>query len=66
MKHLDGAAKLLEARGPEQLTRPGGLEMFIQLRAQIVSWQRVAGSPTFPPTLNVPLLHWRALVDVSY
>lgn len=38
MNHLDGAAKLLEARGPEQLSRPEGLDMFTQLRAQIVSW----------------------------
>lgn len=35
MNHLDGAAKLLEARGPEQLSRPEGLDMFTQLRAQI-------------------------------
>lgn len=38
MNHLDGAAKLLEARGSEQLSRPEGLDMFTQLRAQIVSW----------------------------
>jgi hypothetical protein len=38
MNHLDGATKLLEARGPEQLSRPEGLDMFTQLRAQIVSW----------------------------
>lgn len=37
MNHLDGAAKLLEARGSEQLSRPEGLDMFTQLRAQIVS-----------------------------
>ncbi|GKZ42806.1 hypothetical protein AbraIFM66951_002739 [Aspergillus brasiliensis] len=36
MKHLDGAAILVEARGSEQLTRPEGLELFSQLRAQIV------------------------------
>ncbi|RAK96585.1 Zn(II)2Cys6 transcription factor, partial [Aspergillus ibericus CBS 121593] len=36
MKHLDGAATLIEARGPEQLTRPEGLELFSQLRAQII------------------------------
>lgn len=37
MKHLDGAATLIETRGSEQLTRPEGLLLFSQLRAQIVS-----------------------------
>lgn len=37
MKHMEGAAKLIEFRGPEQLTRREGLDMFTQLRAQIVS-----------------------------
>ncbi|PYI01879.1 hypothetical protein BO78DRAFT_326544, partial [Aspergillus sclerotiicarbonarius CBS 121057] len=36
MKHLDGAATLIEARGSEQLARPEGLELFSQLRAQII------------------------------
>jgi hypothetical protein len=36
MKHMDGAAKLIEHRGPEQLFRPEGLRLFTQLRAQIV------------------------------
>ncbi|KAJ6119274.1 hypothetical protein N7523_003554 [Penicillium sp. IBT 18751x] len=35
MKHMEGAAKLIEFRGPEQLTRQEGLDMFTQLRAQI-------------------------------
>ncbi len=37
MKHMEGAAKLIEFRGSEQLTRREGLDMFSQLRAQIVS-----------------------------
>lgn len=37
MKHMEGAAKLIEFRGPEQLTRREGLDLFTQLRAQIVS-----------------------------
>ncbi|KAJ5121846.1 hypothetical protein N7448_002977 [Penicillium atrosanguineum] len=40
MKHMEGAAKLIEFRGPEQLTRQEGLDMFTQLRAQIVSRDR--------------------------
>ncbi|KAI2812285.1 transcriptional regulator family: Fungal Specific TF [Aspergillus niger] len=36
IKHLDGAAILIETRGPEQLTRPEGLALFSQLRTQIV------------------------------
>ncbi|KAJ5901618.1 hypothetical protein N7495_002146 [Penicillium taxi] len=35
MKHMEGAARLIEYRGEEQLTRPEGLELFTQLRAQI-------------------------------
>ncbi|KAJ5219323.1 uncharacterized protein N7498_001422 [Penicillium cinerascens] len=35
MKHMEGAAKLIEFRGPEQLTRREGLDMFTQLRTQI-------------------------------
>lgn len=34
---MEGAAKLIEFRGPEQLTRREGLDLFTQLRAQIVS-----------------------------
>lgn len=36
MKHMDGAANLIEHRGPEQLSHPEGLKLFTQLRAQIV------------------------------
>jgi hypothetical protein len=36
MKHMDGAAQLIEHRGLEQLNRPEGLRLFTQLRAQIV------------------------------
>ncbi|TGJ81415.1 hypothetical protein E0Z10_g7358 [Xylaria hypoxylon] len=36
MKHMDGAAKLIEIRGSDQLTRPEGVDMFTQLRAQII------------------------------
>ena len=37
MKHLDGAAQILAVRGSGQLTRREGLDLFTQLRAQIVS-----------------------------
>lgn len=33
---MDGAANLIEHRGPEQLSHPEGLKLFTQLRAQIV------------------------------
>ncbi|OJZ91269.1 hypothetical protein ASPFODRAFT_57457 [Aspergillus luchuensis CBS 106.47] len=36
IKHLDGAAILIETRGREQLSRPEGLALFSQLRTQIV------------------------------
>ncbi|KAI1284226.1 hypothetical protein F5Y07DRAFT_349115 [Xylaria sp. FL0933] len=35
LKHMDGAAKLIEIRGSEQLTRQEGLDMFTHLRTQI-------------------------------
>ncbi|PYI33325.1 hypothetical protein BP00DRAFT_367348, partial [Aspergillus indologenus CBS 114.80] len=35
MKHMDGGARLIEFRGPDQLTRTEGLGIFTQLRAQI-------------------------------
>lgn len=38
MKHIEGAAKLIEFRGSEQLSRLEGLELFTNLRAQIVSF----------------------------
>jgi hypothetical protein len=37
MKHMEGAAKIIEFRGLEQLTRREGLDLFTNLRAQIVS-----------------------------
>lgn len=36
LNHVDGAMKLLEMRGLAQLAGPVGLEMFSQLRLQIV------------------------------
>lgn len=33
---MEGAAKLIEFRGPDQLNRQEGLDIFTQLRAQIV------------------------------
>jgi hypothetical protein len=36
MKHMEGAARLIEFRGPDQLARQEGLDLFSQLRAQIV------------------------------
>ncbi|PON22883.1 hypothetical protein TGAM01_v208138 [Trichoderma gamsii] len=35
VNHMDGATKLIEVRGPEQLSRQEGLELFTQLRAQV-------------------------------
>ncbi|KAJ5970116.1 uncharacterized protein N7479_000034 [Penicillium vulpinum] len=35
IKHMDGAKNLIEYRGSEQLTRPEGLGLFTNLRAQI-------------------------------
>ncbi|KAJ6032055.1 hypothetical protein N7540_002787 [Penicillium herquei] len=35
MKHMEGATKLIEFRGVDQLTRKEGLDLFTQLRAQI-------------------------------
>ncbi|CAI7616208.1 unnamed protein product [Penicillium manginii] len=35
MKHMEGAARLIEFRGPDQLARQEGLDLFSQLRAQI-------------------------------
>ncbi|PYI02697.1 putative Zn(II)2Cys6 transcription factor [Aspergillus sclerotiicarbonarius CBS 121057] len=34
IKHLDGATKLIELRGPEQLRNTVGLDMFLHLRSQ--------------------------------
>lgn len=36
IKHMDGAKKIIEHRGSGQLTRPEGLGLFTNLRAQIV------------------------------
>ncbi|KAI1121820.1 hypothetical protein F5Y10DRAFT_255475 [Nemania abortiva] len=36
VQHVDGAAKLIEIRGQDQLTRRAGLEMFTHLRTQII------------------------------
>ncbi|KAK1238153.1 hypothetical protein MKX08_002732 [Trichoderma sp. CBMAI-0020] len=35
VSHMEGATKLIEVRGPEQLSRREGLELFTQLRAQV-------------------------------
>jgi hypothetical protein len=37
IKHMEGAAQLIEVRGSDQLTRQEGLDLFTQLRPQIVS-----------------------------
>ncbi|KAF3391370.1 hypothetical protein F1880_007677 [Penicillium rolfsii] len=37
MKHMDGAAQLIDHRGLEQLNRPEGLRLFTQLRSQITT-----------------------------
>lgn len=42
MNHMEGATKLIEVRGPEQLSRQEGLELFRQLRAQVVSCYKTA------------------------
>jgi hypothetical protein len=36
IKHMEGACQLIEFRGPEQLQRKEGLDLFTNLRAQIV------------------------------
>ncbi|CAI7662993.1 unnamed protein product [Penicillium crustosum] len=49
IKHMDGARKIIEHRGSEQLTRPEGLGLFTNLRAQIsISqiYQEKYSSPT--------------------
>lgn len=43
VNHMEGATKLIEVRGPEQLSRREGLELFNQLRAQVVSFYTAAG-----------------------
>ncbi|KAL2832683.1 hypothetical protein BJY01DRAFT_225786 [Aspergillus pseudoustus] len=50
MKHMDGAAKLIELRGPEQLERPEGLHLFTQLRAQI-NISRIYQERASPPII---------------
>lgn len=40
MKHIQGAAKLLEWRGEEQLHNPQGLHLFRLMRSQVVSLHR--------------------------
>lgn len=42
VNHMEGATKLIEVRGPEQLSRQEGLELFTQLRAQVVSCYKAA------------------------
>jgi hypothetical protein len=37
VNHMDGATRLIEVRGSEQLVRQEGLDMFTQLRSQVVS-----------------------------
>lgn len=49
MKHMEGATKLIEFRGVDQLSRQEGLDLFTQLRAQIVSftvWKMVIDTPS--------------------
>ncbi|KAL3470775.1 hypothetical protein BJX99DRAFT_238891 [Aspergillus californicus] len=48
MKHTDGAAKLIEMRGLEQLERPEGLHLFTQVRAQINISRVLQEIPTSP------------------
>ncbi|KAE8353086.1 hypothetical protein BDV28DRAFT_148396 [Aspergillus coremiiformis] len=35
LNHIEGSVKLIQLRGPDQLRRPAGLELFAQLRLQI-------------------------------
>jgi hypothetical protein len=37
MAHVDGATRIIEVRGEDQLDRPEGLELFRHLRVGIVS-----------------------------
>ncbi|KAI0431168.1 hypothetical protein F5Y09DRAFT_305765 [Xylaria sp. FL1042] len=50
LKHMDGAAKLVEIRGSEQLTRREGLDMFTHLRTQI-NLSRIYQEKYISPTL---------------
>lgn len=48
---MEGATKLIEFRGVDQLGRREGLDLFTQLRAQIVSfpvWKMVWLNPKIP------------------
>ncbi|OQU96256.1 Fungal Zn2-Cys6 binuclear cluster domain-containing protein isoform 2 [Cladophialophora immunda] len=47
-KHIDGAVKLLEWRGAEQLRSRRGLHLFRQMRAQILIHNIFGESPTSP------------------
>lgn len=40
VNHMEGATKLIEVRGSEQLSRQEGLDLFTQLRAQVVSFYK--------------------------
>lgn len=40
VNHMDGATRLIEVRGSEQLSRHEGLALFTQLRTQVVSSNR--------------------------
>lgn len=41
--HMEGATRLIEIRGSEQLSRQEGLELFTQLRAQVVRSNKSPG-----------------------
>jgi hypothetical protein len=43
VNHMEGATKLIEIRGSEQLARQEGLKLFTQLRAQVVSCYKAIG-----------------------
>ncbi|KAJ0417845.1 hypothetical protein BJY00DRAFT_195775 [Aspergillus carlsbadensis] len=68
MKHMDGAAHLIELRGLEQLERPGGLHLFTQLRAQI-NVSRIYQERPSPPILaylTTQAKQYRTLEDQVY
>jgi hypothetical protein len=37
-KHINGATALMQLRGKQTLRTPLGYQMFVHLRAQVVSW----------------------------
>ncbi|KAI9035784.1 uncharacterized protein KD926_002888 [Aspergillus affinis] len=65
LSHVDGATKLLELRDSSQLDRPAGLDMFSQLRLQIVlgNLYRRQYTPEWLLDISHEAISHRTLVD---